>query len=64
MERGTEMKNEMVFVAFTIRQAGCVGPEILEQGGKIVAWTTDDWTAQVICKLLNENEELMREGVS
>lgn len=24
-----------------------------------VAWTTDPWVAQVICKLLTDNEELL-----
>ena len=29
-------------------------------GCEIIAWTTDDWTAQVIAKLLNDNEELLQ----
>jgi len=28
--------------------------------GTVVAWTTDAWLAQVICKLLSDNEELLR----
>jgi hypothetical protein len=44
---------------FAIRQSGNIGQEILDQGGKIIAWTTDVWVAQVICKLLNEHEELL-----
>ena len=41
---------------FSIRQSGNIGQEILDQDGKIIAWTTDAWIAQVICKLLNEHE--------
>jgi hypothetical protein len=44
---------------FAIRQSGNIGQEILDQGGTIIAWTTDVWAAQVICKLLNEHEELL-----
>jgi hypothetical protein len=47
-------------VTFSVRQSGNVGQEILDQDGKIVAWTTDEWVAQAICKLLNENEERLR----
>ena len=36
------------------------GQEILDQDGTVVAWTTDAWLAQVICKLLSDNEELLR----
>jgi hypothetical protein len=36
-----------------------VGQEILDEDGRIMAWNTDEWTAQVICRLLNENEELL-----
>lgn len=46
---------------FSIRQSGNIGQEILDADGKIIAWTTDDWTAQVIAKLLNQNEELLKE---
>ena len=46
--------------AFSVRHSGNIGQEILDQAGKIIAWTTDEWTAQVICKLLNENQELFR----
>ena len=46
-------------VTFSVCHSGEVGQEILDQDGKIIAWTTDEWTAQVICKLLNENEELV-----
>jgi hypothetical protein len=45
---------------FWVRQSGNVGQEIIDQDGRVIAWTTDDWTARVICKLLNENEGLLR----
>src|ERR1019366_7016058 len=45
---------------FTIRQSGHIGQEILDQDGNIIAWMTDPWVAQVVCKLLTENEELLR----
>jgi hypothetical protein len=45
---------------FSIRQSGNVGQEILDQDGKIIAWTTDEWVAQVIRRLLTENEGLLR----
>ena len=46
--------------SFTVRQSGSIGQEILDQDGTVVAWTTDAWLAQVICKLLSDNEELLR----
>lgn len=50
--------------AFSVHRSGNVGQETLDQDGRIIAWTTDEWTAQVICKLLNENQGLLKEGVS
>jgi hypothetical protein len=44
---------------FWVRQSGNVGQEVLDQDGRVIAWATDDWAAQVICKLLNENEGLL-----
>jgi hypothetical protein len=44
---------------FWVRESGNVGREVLDQDGKIIAWTTDDWVARVICRLLNENEALL-----
>jgi hypothetical protein len=44
---------------FAIRQSGSIGQEILDQNDKIIAWTTNVWVAQVICKLLNEHEEFL-----
>ena len=45
--------------SFTVRQSGSIGQEILDQDGTVVAWTIDAWLAQVVCKLLTENEELL-----
>lgn len=36
-----------------------MGHEVLGPDGNIIAWTTNAWVAQVIVKLLNENEELL-----
>jgi hypothetical protein len=44
---------------FWVRESGNVGREILDQDGRIIAWTADDWVARVICRLLNENEGLL-----
>ena len=44
---------------FTIRTNGSVGQEILDADGVVIAWTTDLWVAQVICKLMTENEGLL-----
>jgi hypothetical protein len=44
---------------FWVGQSGNVGQEVLDQEGRIIAWTTDDWVAQVVCKLLNDNEGLL-----
>jgi hypothetical protein len=44
---------------FSIRRSGNIGQEILDQDGKIIAWTTDAWIAQVICKLLNDHEGMI-----
>ena len=44
---------------FSIRRSGNIGQEILDQDGKIIAWTTDAWIAQVICKLLNDREGMI-----
>ena len=44
---------------FSIRSNGSIGQEICDGDGVTIAWTTDPWVAQVICKLLNENERLL-----
>lgn len=54
-----EQRAGETFATFSVHHSGNVGQEILDKDGIIVAWTTDQWTAQVICKLLNENEELL-----
>ena len=54
--------NDVVFRAFTVVPSGFVGQEIIGPNGCIVAWTIDVVMAQVICELLNENDEhLMKE---
>lgn len=45
---------------FMIRSSGNIGQEILDADGRVVAWTTDEWIGRVICRLLNEHEELLR----
>jgi hypothetical protein len=45
--------------AFTVHHSGGVGHTVVNCDGEIIAWTTDDWVAQVVCKLLNENKELL-----
>ena len=45
--------------AFEIRASGTIGQVVLGPDGKIIAWTTDAWIAQVIAKLLSENEKLL-----
>jgi hypothetical protein len=44
---------------FSIRRSGNSGQEILDRDGKIIAWTTNPWIAQVMCKLLNDNEGMI-----
>jgi hypothetical protein len=44
---------------FSVRHSGNVGQEVLDQDGRTIAWTTDAWAAQVICRLLNEHEGLL-----
>jgi hypothetical protein len=44
---------------FWVRRSGHIGQEVLDQDGRTIAWTTDDWVARVICRLLNENEALL-----
>ena len=44
---------------FQIRNNGSIGQEIFDTDGRIIAWTTDVIVAQVICKVLNENEGVL-----
>jgi hypothetical protein len=46
--------------AFNVVHSGFVGQEIIDPDGLVVAWTIDVWVAQVIAKLLNENQELIK----
>ena len=50
---------EIVYGPFTVRASGCVSQEILGADGQVLVWTIDAWIAQVICKLLTENEGLL-----
>lgn len=45
---------------FSIWCNGGIGQEIVNADGMTIAWTTDPWVAQVICKLLTENDGLLR----
>src|SRR5690606_8454866 len=45
---------------FSFRSSGNVGQELVDADGRVVAWTTDEWVAAVICRLLNESQELLR----
>ena len=45
---------------FSVVRFGNVGQDIVDEDGKLIAWTTDAWTAQVICTFLNENEDHLR----
>ena len=44
---------------FSIWSNGSIGQEIVNSDGMTIAWTTDPWVAQVICKLLTENDGLL-----
>jgi hypothetical protein len=44
---------------YSIRQSGTIGQQILDPDGKIIAWTTNEWVAHVIVKLLSANEGLL-----
>jgi hypothetical protein len=44
---------------FSVRPSGNVGQVVLGPDGEILAWTTDPWVAQVIAKLLGDNEHLL-----
>lgn len=57
---GTTEQSNDVLAAFSVRSSGHVGQEILDADGRIIAWTTDPWVAEVIAKFLNENEGLVR----
>ena len=48
-----------IIEAFTVRASGNIGQVVLDTDGKIIAWTTDSWVAQVIAKLLTEYKEML-----
>jgi hypothetical protein len=50
--------NYGIMGAFSVRASGNIGQVVLDPDGRIIAWTTDSWVAQVIARLLSENEEL------
>ena len=52
--------DETIMGAFTVRPSGNVGQVVLGPDGETVAWTTDPWVAQVIAKLLCDNEYLLQ----
>lgn len=45
---------------FSFRSSGNVGQEIVDANGRVVAWTTGELVAAVICHLLNGNQELLQ----
>jgi hypothetical protein len=51
--------DDATFGPFSVRQSGNVGQVVLSPDGEILAWTTDPWVAQVIARLLSDNEELL-----
>lgn len=51
--------DEGIMEAYSVRASGNIGQVVLGPDGKIIAWTTDSWLAQVIARLLSENEELL-----
>jgi hypothetical protein len=52
----TECDTRELLGPFSIRLSGNIGQEIRDPDGKIIAWTTNTWIAEVICKLLTEQE--------
>ena len=44
---------------FSVHPSGNIGQEVRDPDGQIIAWTTNAWLAQVIAKLLSENEHLL-----
>jgi hypothetical protein len=48
---------------FSVRQSSKVIQAITDQEGNIVAWSTNEQMAQLLCKLLNEHQELKKRKV-
>jgi hypothetical protein len=51
--------NDATVGPYKVHTNGSIGQEIRDLDGRIIAWTTDVWVAQVIAKLLNQNESLL-----
>jgi hypothetical protein len=51
---------DTIMEAYLVRPSGNVGQVVLDPDGKVIAWTTDLRVAQVIARLLSENEGLLR----
>lgn len=51
--------DETILGAFSVDVSGNVGQVIRGPDGKIVAWTTDLRVAQVIERVLTDNQELL-----
>lgn len=49
---------------FQVRSSGNVGQEILDVDGNVYAWTTDDFKAALICKLLNTYQKVQAKKAS
>ncbi len=45
--------------AFVVKSPDGISFEIIGPDGGVVAWVSDEWSAHVIARLLNENEEMM-----
>lgn len=50
---------DVIHEAFSVQPSGNIGQVVLDPDGKTIAWTTDSWVAQVIAKLLSENDHLL-----
>lgn len=51
--------DDIIMEAFSVQPSGNIGQVVIDADGKIIAWTTDSWVAQVIAKLLSENQNLL-----
>ena len=51
--------NDEIMETFSVHTPGNIGQEIRGADGRIIAWTTDSWVAQVIARLMSENEHLL-----
>ena len=51
--------DDAIMGPFSVRPSGNVGQVVLGPDGETVAWTTDPWVAQLIARLLGDNEHLL-----